>query len=264
MTTATAPARRMSLWRLEWLRLVRTPWSVSLGAVFLATGLIEPVATRYASALFSHVARGTVVNLPRPTAARALSSYVGEATIVGLIVLVAVAASAYNFDARPGLSAFFRTRVPSMWRLVAPRFAASAAAGVAAYLLGTLAAWYETRLLIGSLPAGGVLAGMLCGAVYLMFAVAVAVTALATSLTTSTVAAVGITLAILLAALPLLGTVNAISSWVPTALAGAPADLVASPPTDDLAHFVPALGVCAAAGALALAAAVRRLRARET
>ena len=115
MTSATVPGRRMSLWRLEWLRLVRTPRAVSLGAVFLATGLIEPVATRYASALLSHVASGTVVNLPKPTAAQALSSYVSEATIIGLIVLVATAASAYNFDARPGLSVFFRTRVPSMW-----------------------------------------------------------------------------------------------------------------------------------------------------
>ncbi len=262
MTATTVAAGPMSLWRLEWLRLVRTPRAVSLGAVYLATGLIEPVATKYASTLLSHVARGTVVSLPRPTAAQALSSYVGEATVVGLIVLVAVAASTYNFDARPGLSAFFRTRVPGMWRLVAPRFAASAAAGVVAYLLGTLAAWYETRLLIGPLPAGGLLAGMLCGAVYLLFAVAV--TALAASLTKTTVASVGITLAILLAVLPLLGDVHAISAWVPTALVGAPAALVASPPADDLAHFVPALCASVVAGALALAAAVRRLQARET
>ncbi len=262
MTTATVPPPRMSLWRLEWLRLVRTPRAVSLGAVFLATGLIEPVATRYASVLLSHVARGTQVTLPKPTAAQALSSYVSEAAVIGLVVLVAMAASAYNFDARPGLSAFFRTRVPSMWRLIMPRFAASAAAGVAAYLLGTLAAWYETRLLIGPLPAGGLLAGALCAAVYLMFAVAV--TALATSLTTSTVASVGITLAILLAALPLLGDVHVISSWVPTALVGAPAALVTSPPADGLAHFAPALAVSAAAGALSLAAAVLRLQARET
>jgi ABC-2 type transport system permease protein len=262
MTAATAPARRMSLWRLEWLRLVRTPRAVSLGAVYLAIGLIEPVTTRYASALLAHVARGTVVSLPKPTAAQALSNYVGEATIVGLIVLVAVAASAYNFDARPGLSAFFRTRVVSMWRLMAPRFAASAAAGVVAYLLGTLAAWYETNLLIGPLPAVALLAGTLCAAVYLLFAVAV--TALAASLTKTTVASVGISLAILLAALPLLGDVHAISSWVPTALVGAPADLVSSPPAHGLAHFVPALGVSAVAGALALAAAVRLLRARET
>lgn len=261
MTTATVAAHPMNLWRLEWLRLVRTPRAVSLAAVYVATGLIEPVATKYASALLAHVAPGTVVSLPEPTAAQALSSYVSEATVIGLIVLVAVAASTYNFDARPGLSAFFRTRALSMWQLVAPRFAASAAAGVLAYLLGTLAAWYETQLLIGSLPAVGLLAGMLCAAVYLLFAVAV--TAFATSLTKNTVASVGITLAILLAALPLLGDVHAISSWVPTALVGAPAALVTSPPADDLAHFAPALGVSAVAGALALAAAVLRLQARE-
>lgn len=225
-------------------------------------GLIEPVATKYAGTLLSHVAASAAVSLPKPTAAQAMSSYVAEATIVGLIVLVAVSASAYNFDARPGLSAFFRTRVQSMWRLVAPRFAASAAAGVLGYLLGTLAAWYETSLLIGSLPVGGLLAGTLCAAVYLLFAVAV--TAFAASLTKTTVACVGIALAILLAALPLLGDVHAISSWVPSALAGAPGDLVTSPPAYHLAHFLPALGVSAVAGALALASAVRLLRARET
>jgi ABC-2 type transport system permease protein len=259
MTTAVA-ARRMSLWRLEWLRLIRTPRALSLGAVYLVIGLIEPVATRYASILLAHVGNGAVVRLPKPTPAQALSSYVSEATLIGLIVLVSVAASAYGFDARPGLAAFFRTRVAGMWQLVAPRFTAYAAAGALAYLIGTLAAWYETDLLIGSLPAGAVAAGVLCGSVYL--ALAVAVTALAASLTRTTVASVGITLGILLA-LPLLADVRAISSWVPSALIGAPADLASSPPAHDLVHFAPALGVAVVTGALALAAAVLRLRRRE-
>jgi ABC-2 type transport system permease protein len=259
MTTAVA-ARPMNLWRLEWLRLVRTPRALSLGAVYLAIGLIEPVATRYASALLAHVGNGAEVHLPKPTPAQALSSYVSEATLIGLIVLVSVAASAYGFDARPGLAAFFRTRVPSMWQLVAPRFAAYAAAGAVAYLMGTLAACYETHLLIGSLSVGGVAAGVLCGAVYLAFAVAV--TAFAASLTRTTVAAVGITLGILLA-LPLLADVHGITNWVPSALIGAPADLAGNPPGHDLIHFLPALGVSAVAGAVALAAAVLRLRQRE-
>ena len=259
MTTAVS-ARQMSLWRLEWLRLFRTPRALSLGAVYLAIGLIEPVATRYASTLLAHVGNGAEVRLPKPTPVQALSSYVSEATLIGLIVLVSVAASAYGFDARPGLAAFFRTRVRGMWRLVAPRFTAYAVGGAVAYLIGTLAAWYETRLLIGSLPVGGLLAGLLCGAVYLAFAVAV--TAFAASLTRTTVASVGITLGILLA-LPLLADVHAISNWVPSALIGAPADLVSSPPAHDLVHFVPALGVSAVAGALALAAAVAGLRHRE-
>jgi ABC-2 type transport system permease protein len=251
-------APRMNLWRLEWLRLIRTPRALSLAAVYLAIGLIEPVATRYASTLLAHAGRGAVIRLPKPTPAAALSSYVGEATLIGLIVLVVVAASALGFDSSPGLSAFFRTRVTSMWRLVAPRFATYAAAGAVAYLLGTLAAWYETRLLIGSLPVAALFAGVLCGVVYLAFAVAV--TALATSLARTTVASAGIALAILLA-LPLLADVHVLANWVPSALVGAPADLVAG--THHLPYFLPALAVAAVASAAALAYAVVQLRARE-
>lgn len=251
-------ASRMNLWRLEWLRLFRTPRALSLGAVYLAIGLIEPVATKYASTLLAHAGRGAVIRLPKPTPADALGSYVGEATLVGLIVLVAVAASALGFDSSPGLSAFFRTRVRNMWQLVAPRFAAYAAAGALAYLLGTLAAWYETRLLIGSLSAAGLFAGVLCAVVYLAFAVAL--TAFATSLARNTVASAGITLAILLG-LPLLADVHVISNWVPSALVGAPADLVAG--TYQLPHYLPALAVAVVAAAGALALAVRSLQARE-
>ncbi len=53
-----------------------------------------------------------------------------------------------------------------------PRFAVWASAAAIAYLLGALAAWYETTLLIGSPAAAGTLAGILCGCVYLAFAVA--------------------------------------------------------------------------------------------
>jgi hypothetical protein len=83
----------MGLWRLEWLRLIRTPRALSLGIVYLAIGLIEPVATRYASTLLAHVGNGAVVRLPKPTPVQALSSYVSEATLIGLIVLVSIAAT---------------------------------------------------------------------------------------------------------------------------------------------------------------------------
>jgi ABC-2 type transport system permease protein len=249
----------MNLWRLEWLRLVRTPRALSLGAVYLAIGLLEPVVTKYASTLLTHAGRGQVIRLPKPTPADALGSYVSQASLVGLVVLVAVAASVLSFDSSPGLSAFFRTRLRGLWPLVAPRFTAYAVAGALAYLLGTLAAWYEIRLLIGGLPVAGVFGGLLCGVVYLAFAVAL--TAVGASLARNTVAAAGITLAILLS-LPLLAEVHRISNWVPSALVGAPADLVAG--TYQLPHFLPALGVAAVASAGALMLAVRQLQARET
>src|SRR5215469_5853039 len=143
-----ATERPMSLWRLEWLRLVRTPRALALGAVFLAVGLIEPVVTKYESKIFAHVGNGVRISAPPPTAADGLNSYVSEALLVGLILVVVLAASALTFDSSQGRAIFLRTRVRSTWQLIAPRVAVNAVAAAVAYLLGTLAAWYETRLLL--------------------------------------------------------------------------------------------------------------------
>jgi ABC-2 type transport system permease protein len=247
----------MSLWRLEWLRLVRTPRALALGGLFVVFGLLDPVLTRYQSQIFGRLANGVRISFPPATPAAAISSYAGELGGVGLIMVVVIAAGAFNFDAHPGLATFLRTRVPSMWRLVAPRFVVTAAAAALAYLLGTLVAWYQTRLLLGAPPVAGLLAGALCGAIYLVLAVAV--TALAASLVRSTLATAGIALAVLLV-LPVGGAVHAIADWLPSTLASAPASLLTGA---HLSHYLPTLAMTAAVTAAALAVAVLRLHARE-
>jgi ABC-2 type transport system permease protein len=248
----------MSLWRLEWLRLVRTPRAVSLAAVFVAIGLIEPVVAKYQDKLLAHVGNGVRITAPPPTPADGLNGYVSQVMLIGLILVVVLAAGALTFDASQGRAIFLRTRVAGSWQLVAPRVAVSAGAAAVAYLLGTLAAWYETSLLLGALPAVQVLAGVLCAAVYLTFAVAV--TAFAASLARSTIATVGIAFVVLLA-LPLLGTVHTLERWLPSALANAPVELVNG--ANQLGYFWPALLVAVVAAATALAAASVRLGARE-
>jgi ABC-2 type transport system permease protein len=250
--------KRMNLWRLEWLRLTRTPRALALGAVFVVFGLIQPAVTRYQSQIFRHVGNGVRISFPPATPAQGISSYAGELSGIGLIVVVVIAAGAFSFDARPGLAAFLRTRAESIWRLVTPRFTVWAAAAAAAYLLGTLAAWAQTALLIGAPAAGGLLSGILCGAAYLMFAVAV--TALAASLVRSTLATAGVALAVLLL-LPVAGVFHSVGTWLPTTLASAPGPLATQ--AQHLSHYVPTLAVTVAVSAAALAAAVSRLRARE-
>jgi ABC-2 type transport system permease protein len=257
-TDQSAPTARMSLWRLEWLRLTRTPRAIALAAIFLFIGFIEPVATKYENDLISRVGHGPKITLPPPTAADGLGSYVSEISVIGLVVIVAVAASALSFDARKGLAIFLRTRVTSLSTLVIPRFAASVAAAAVAYVLGTLAACYETIVLIGSLPAGQVAVGVLCFIVYLTFAVAV--TAFASSLVRSTIGTVAITLGILLV-LPIAAVIRPISNWLPSTLPGAPGALAGG--SQHLAHFVPSIGVAIAVAVALLFLAVRRLGARE-
>lgn len=102
------------------------------------------------------------------------------------------------------------------------------------------------------------LAGILCGAVYLAFAVAV--TALAAGLARTTLGTAGIAFGLLLA-LPILGSIHVIENWLPSALVNAPVELVNG--ADRLTHFLPTLGATVVASLAALAIAVVRLRARE-
>ena len=260
MATATARMtwRSMNLWRLEWLRLRRTPRALTLAAVFVFFGLLEPILTRYQSQLLSHVGNGVRISFPPATPAAGVSGYFGELAGTGLIVVVVIAAGAFSFDAHHGLAIFLRTRVAGFWQLIAPRCTVNAAAAGLAYILGALAAWYETSLLIGAPAAVGMLAAMLCGSVYLGYAVAV--TAFAATLVRSTLATAGIALAALFA-LPIAGVYHPIADWLPSTLTDAPAALLSG--THHLSHYLPAFAVTVVAGGAALAAAVFRLRARE-
>jgi ABC-2 type transport system permease protein len=248
----------VNLWRLEWLRLIRTPRALSLGAVFLVIGLIEPAVTKYESQIFRHVGNGVKISAPPPTPADGLNGYVSQVTLVGLVLVVVLAAGAFSFDASPGLATFLRTRVSSTWQLITPRFTAYAAAAAVAYLIGTVAAWYETAQLIGSLPAAGVLGGVLCATVYLAFAVAV--TALTASMMRGTIATAGLAFVVLLA-LPIAGTIRSVAQWLPSALVSAPVSLVDG--AHRLPYYLPVIGVTIAATAAALALAAFELGRRE-
>jgi ABC-2 type transport system permease protein len=255
---ATVTWHRMNLWRLEWLRLRRTPRALTMAAVFVFFGLLQPILTKYQSQLLRHVGNGVRISFPPATPAAGVSGYFGELAGTGLIVVVVIAAGAFTFDAHHGLAIFLRTRVTGFWRLIAPRWTVNAAASGLAFIGGALAAWYETTLLIGAPSAGGMLAAMLCGVVYLGYAVAV--TALAATVVRGTLATVGIALAVLFA-LPIAGIYRPVADWLPSALTSAPAAVLSG--THHLAHYLPAFAVTVVASGAALAAAVPRLRARE-
>ena len=259
-TVATAPGRPpkpMSAWRLERLRMTRTPRAIALGAIYLFFGLLGPVTAKYLQDIVNRVQSGVQVIIAHPTAKDGIANYISQASQTGLIVVVVIAAGAFTFDARRGLSVFLRTRADNMWQLIAPRFAVNAAAAVAAYTLGTLAAWYETALLLGSPPAGAMLAGLLCGSVFLVFAVSV--TAAAASVARSTLATVGITLGVLLA-LPILGLAGPLHAWLPSTLVTAPVALIGH---SSLGDYLPALATTAISSALLLTMATLRLARRD-
>ena len=263
MTTQAAMAhpgrarKPMSTWRLEWLRMIRTPRAIALGGVYLFFGFLGPVTAKYLQDIVNRFGSSVQVIVAQPTPKDGIANYISQASQTGLIVVIVITAGALTFDARRGLATFLRTRATSMWQLIAPRFTVNAAAAVTAYTLGTLAAWYETVLLLGSPPPGAMLAGLGCGSAYLIFAVSVATAA--ASVARNTLGTVGVTLGALLA-LPVLGMITPLHTWLPSTLVTAPTALLAGSAPGD---YLPALATALISIPLLLAAATFQLGRRD-
>jgi ABC-2 type transport system permease protein len=247
----------MTLWRLEWLRLVRTRRLLALIGVYVFFGFVGPLTARYLGEIIDRFGGDITVTVPDPVPPDGIAQFAANATQIGVLVVVVVAAGALTIDALPEMSIFLRTRASSVFPILLPKLVVIGAAAAGAYLVGALTAWYETVALIGTLPAGGMITGMLLGVVYLGFAVSVV--AVAASAARSVVGAVGITLVGLLV-MPILGIADAVGRWLPSHLVGAQVDLVSGGAFSD---YLPALAVTLIATPALIALAVRVMATRE-
>jgi ABC-2 type transport system permease protein len=247
----------VTLWKLEVLRLTRTNrWMILVG-VFAFFGLLGPVTARYFGEIMGRFGGEVQVVVPDATPLDGLLQYMSNASQIGLLAVVVVAAAALAVDARPEAAAFFRTRIPVARTILLPRYVVTTLASIGAFVLGALLAWAGTVWLIGSLPAGEVVLGLVLGGLYLAFVVAV-VAALA-SVTRTVVTTVFASLAALLA-LPIVGLVDAVKPWLPSELLGATTEVVAG---TAVGEFTRALVATVVATVLLLALGAARQGRRE-
>lgn len=207
----------MSLWRLEWLRLIRTRRLVALVGVFLFFGFLGPLSARYMKQILENFGGNIQIVVPDPVPADGITQYVGNAIQIGLLVSVGIAAAALAFDAKPQMGIFLRTRARRVGDIITPRYVVTTVAAVGSFMLGSIAALYETVVLIGSLSIGDWLLGMLLGSLYLAFAIAVVavVAARAKSVMLTVVLSV-----VILLLLPIVGVVPDVGRWLPSHLLG--------------------------------------------
>ena len=247
----------MTLSRMELARLFRTPRWAGLAAAYALFGLLGPIVTRYQEALFRNVGGGIRIEAPAPTPSAAITSFVGNASQVGLIVTIFIAAGSLAFDAHPEWSAFLRTRVP-VERVLFPKFGINAVASAMCFGLATIVAWVATTMLIDPLPAGAMLGGIGCWTLYLTFVVSVV--ALAAGMVRGVVGVAGLTVVALLV-LPLIGElVPGVKPWLPSTLVGSLVELVDGASLESFARAAITAG-CGAA--LCLAISARLLARRE-
>ena len=207
----------MNLWKLEWLRLIRTKRLVGLVGIYVFFGFLGPLSARYMEQILENFGGGVQIVVPEPIAADGITAYVSNAAQIGLLVSVGIAAGALAFDAKPQMGIFLRTRVGRVREILIPRLVVMAAAVVGAFVLGSIAALYESVVLLGTLPIGGWALGTALGSLYLVFAVSV--TAAIAARLSSVLVAVMVTVGALLL-LPIVGIAPSIGEWLPSHLIG--------------------------------------------
>jgi len=245
----------MSLWRLEWLRLMRTRRIWILVGVYVFFGVLGPVTIRYLPELLAAFGAEVPTALPPAVPAEGIRQFNGNAQQLGLLAVTIITAMALGIDAKRGIGIFFRTR-SSIDRLVLPRAAVSWLAAAGAYTAGALVAAGAAEILLGSLPWGRFVLGVTLEWLYLAFVVAVVL--LVSSFVRSTPATVGITIGVLIV-LGIATLVRPLAEWLPSALPGALDDLLAGGGFTYARSIVVTVLLCG----LAWPAATRRLRARE-
>ena len=247
----------MNLWKLEWVRLVRTRRLIGLVGVYVFFGFLGPLSVRYMEQILENFGGGVQIIVPEPMPADGIAAYVGNAAQIGLVVSVGIAAAALAFDAKPQMGIFLRTRVAGVRDILTPRYVVMTAAVVGAFVLGSITALYESVVLMGSLPIGNWAVGTALGSLYLAFAVAVValVAARAKSVLVTVMVVVGILLA-----LPIVGVAPAIGEWLPSYLVGAVDGMVRG---NGFGEYLRATVVTVALTAASLGLAVRLAERRE-
>ncbi len=247
----------MTLWRVELLRLWRTGRVWIILGIYVLFGVLGPLGARYLPEIIERFGGGIEVVVPEPTALDGMGQFTSNAGQLGLLAVLAVAAAALAFDARPEWAAFLRTRAGSVRALVVPRVVASAAAATLGLTAGSVVAALLTGVLIAPVPGDALVWGIVLGALYLTFAVAVV--ALAASIARQTMGTVLLSVGVLLV-LPVLQLLPVLEDWVPSRLLGATTELLAGGAPGDL---LPAVAVTVLLVPALLLVAERRLARRE-
>lgn len=238
----------MTLWQLELARLRRTNRGLVLAGIYAFFAVVGPLTARYLEQILGRVGELDIV-VPEPVPADGIAQFTGNASQLGLLAVVVVAAGALAIHANREIAVFLRTRTDGPWQLLRPRYAVTTLAAVAALVLGTAIATVVTTLLLGAPDLLGVVVGTAYGAVYLAFAVAV--TAAVAAVARSVLMTVLGTVATLLA-LPLVALWRPVRRFVPSELVGA-IDALVRGEALDAALPAAVVAVAASAGLLALA-----------
>lgn len=243
--------------RVETRRLARSGLLIGLLAIFAFFGLAGPALALYMPEILGAAAstEQLTIEAADATPEDGIALFNQSAMQLGLIFAVAVAITSLSWDARPGSSIFYRTRVRHLAWLTVPRLVIGWIAVIASYTVALLLAAGLTAIFIGPLESGVAVTVGIASMLYLVMAMSIGYLIMALARRTAVAIA---TATVLMLMLPLLSSIEALAPWAPTALLAAPGVRLTDLTAPLLSAVVVSVGCVLAAGLVANRQSLRR------
>lgn len=207
--------------RVETRRLARSGLLIGLLAIFAFFGLSGPALALYMPEILGAAAstEQLTIEAADATPEDGIALFNQSAMQLGLILAVAVAITSLSWDARPGSSIFYRTRVRHLARLTVPRLVIGWIAVIVSYAVALLLAAGLTAIFLGPIESGVIVTVGIASMLYLVMAMSIGYLIMA--LTRRTAVAIAAA-TVLMLVLPLASSIDILTAWTPTTLLAAP------------------------------------------
>jgi len=185
-----------ALLKKELKEQLRTYKLLIVAAVFLLFGLGTPLLIKYTPQLIELAGEDLVIQIPPPSAVMAIAEYASTIGQVGVLVAVLVAMGAVARERSRGTAAMVLSKPVSMGAFITAKLTAMSATFIGALILGSVACYTYTIILIEPADISAFLALNLLVALFLV--VCLAITLFFSSLFRNQLAAGGIALIIII------------------------------------------------------------------
>ncbi|MEX2415437.1 MAG: ABC transporter permease subunit [Paenibacillaceae bacterium] len=244
----------LEMWRsFKWL------W---VPLVFILLGIMQPVTTYYLPQILEvagGLPEGAVIEIPTPTGEQVMAEIISQYSTIGVLILVLAGMAVISGEKQSRTIGLILVRPLPHSTFITAKWAGLATLTITSLLLGCLAGWYYTELLIGHVSVDHWVSGVFVYVLWMTFVITVLVLMSTLLRGNSAVAFVTILIAICLSILT--GLFEQWMLWSPARLTHHTSSLLMNGLAGD--GFLLSVGTTVAAMIAILMAAISALKRQE-
>ncbi|WP_099361837.1 ABC transporter permease [Fredinandcohnia onubensis] len=160
------------LFKKEWIEMTRNFKILWIPLVFILLGIMQPVTSYYLPEIIKaagELPEGAVFDIPVPTPQEVLVQTFGQYSQIGVLVLVLAFMGIVAAEKNSGVSDIILVKPVSFANYITAKWVSITIMTLGSFLLGILASWYYTGVLIGDLEFGELMKGSLVYGTWLVF-----------------------------------------------------------------------------------------------